>query len=84
MDTRYISRGVPSDIRVNHDTYAHMRITAGLKPMPFCISSPMLPTDNEVKSRLIAGLEPLLFDNEVPTDEFANYIDVMIQVLSVD
>ena len=44
----------------------------------------MLPTDNEVKSRLIAGLEPLLFDNEVPTDEFANFIDNMIQVPSVD
>lgn len=108
--------GVPSTIRVKHDTYAPMRnfsypssggmyqqispggistmfstdneirssFTAGLKPLPFRVSSPMLPTDNEVKSRLIAGLEPLPFDDEVPTDEFANYIDDMIQVLSVD
>ena len=58
--------------------------TAGLKPFPFCVSSPMLPTDNEVKSRLIAGLEPLPFNNEVLTDKSANYNDDMIQGLSVD
>ena len=33
------------------------------------------------KSRMVAGLKPLPFDGDLPTDEFANYIDNMIQIL---
>ncbi|KAL7534617.1 hypothetical protein ACHAXR_005999 [Thalassiosira sp. AJA248-18] len=59
----------------------------GLEPLPYydgiyqAMSPAVIPSDNEAKRMVTARLEPLPFDEEVPFDEFANYIGNVIQTV---
>jgi len=56
-----------------------------VEPLPFgsVDLSDMALNENDIKSMLVAGLEPLPYDPDadIPSDEFANYIDNMIQIM---
>lgn len=52
-----------------------------IESSPLSTSSASIPSDDEEKRRLTAGLEPLPFGRELPVDDFADYIDSTIQML---
>ncbi|KAL7541942.1 hypothetical protein ACHAXR_011371 [Thalassiosira sp. AJA248-18] len=63
------------------------RFGVGLEPLPYydgfhqATSHAVIPSDNEAKGNVITGLEPLPFDEDLPFDEFANYIENVIQIV---
>lgn len=67
-------------VAVSDNDELESRLTAGLEPLPFKDES-MFPTKNVVKNKITSKIEPLPVDADIPFDEFARYIDNVIEVL---
>ena len=52
----------------------------GLTPLCGCASTPFLG-DDKVGHQLSTGLELLLFNAEISSDEFASFVDNVIQIM---